>query len=178
MTRIRWTTIGVAGFVVLLGVLLVIVLGRDPAQSHASMLGRPAPALDLPNVDGGKPVSTAALRSRTVVVNFWNTWCIPCRQEHDALTEFHDRHRNDPDFAMVGIVRNDDEATVRDYIARENVRWTIAMDPKGDAAIAYGTTGQPETYVIGPDGIVHAQLFGPASVSDLETMYARAQRST
>jgi cytochrome c biogenesis protein CcmG, thiol:disulfide interchange protein DsbE len=177
VTRIRWITVGVAAFAVLLGALFVTVVGKDPAQPHGSMLDRPAPALSLPNVAGGTPVSTAALRSRTVVVNFWNTWCIPCRQEHEALAQFYANHRNDPDFAMIGIVRDDDEATVRDYVARENVRWTIAMDPKGDAAIAYGTTGQPETYVIGPDGVVHAELFGPASVSDLETMYARARGS-
>jgi cytochrome c biogenesis protein CcmG/thiol:disulfide interchange protein DsbE len=177
MTRIRWITAGVAAFVVLLGALFVVVVGKDPSQTHASMLDRRAPTLDLPNAAGGTPVSTAALRSRTVVVNFWNTWCIPCRQEHDALAEFYARHRDDRDFAMIGIVRDDDEDAVREYVARENVGWTIAMDPKGTAAIAYGTTGQPETYVIGPDGVVHAQLFGPASVSDLETMYARARGS-
>ncbi len=175
MTRIRWVTVGVAAFVVFLGALFAIVVGKDPSQSHASMLDKVAPALELPSLEGGKPVTTTALRSRTVVVNFWNTWCIPCRQEHDALAEFYDRHRDEPDFEMIGIVRDDDEAAVRDYVAREKVGWTIVLDPKGDAAIAYGTTGQPETYVIGPDGIVHAQLFGPATVRDLEAMLARAR---
>jgi cytochrome c biogenesis protein CcmG, thiol:disulfide interchange protein DsbE len=176
VTRIRWATIAVAVFVVALGAVFVMVVGGGPKQQHGSLLNRPAPTFALTNVNGSTPVTSQSLQGRTVVVNFWNTWCIPCRQEHPALVEFYDRHRDDPSFAMVGIVREDDEKTVRAYVERQNVEWTVAMDPKGAASIAYGTTGQPETYVIGPDGTVHAELFGPASVNDLETMLAAAQR--
>jgi cytochrome c biogenesis protein CcmG/thiol:disulfide interchange protein DsbE len=175
MTRVRWATVAVGAFVVALGALFLVAVLGDGAESHGSLLGKPAPAFDLVNVDGDTPVTLDDLRGRTIVVNFWNTWCQPCKQEHPSLTEFYDRHRDDPSFAMVGIVREDDARTVRNYVARENVRWTIGMDPKGAAAIAYGTTGQPETFVIGADGIVHAELFGPASVADLEAMLARAQ---
>jgi cytochrome c biogenesis protein CcmG/thiol:disulfide interchange protein DsbE len=175
MTRIRWATVGVSVFVLLLGGLFVAaVLGRD-ASNHGSLIGQRAPAFELRNVDGGEPVTSRELRGRTIVVNFWNTWCIPCEQEHPALSEFYARHRDDPTFAMVGIVRDDSEKAVRDYVVRENVGWTTAFDPNGAASIAYGTTGQPETYVIGPDGVVHAEIFGPASVDDLEAMLARAE---
>jgi len=175
MTRIRWAAVAVGAFVVALGALFLIAVLGDGAPAHGSLLGQPAPAFELVNVDDGKPVTSDDLQGRTVVVNFWNTWCAPCKQEHPALLEFYGRHRDDPSFAMVGIVREDDERTVRNYVARENVQWTITMDPKGAAAIAYGTTGQPETFAIGPDGIVHAELFGPASVANLEAMLARAQ---
>jgi cytochrome c biogenesis protein CcmG/thiol:disulfide interchange protein DsbE len=162
-------------FVVALGAVFVVAVGGGPKEQHGSLVGRPAPPFALTDVDGGTPVTTSALQGRTIVVNFWNSWCIPCRQEHPALAEFYARHRDDPSFAMVGIVRDDDAKAVREYVARENVRWTIALDPKGAAAIAYGTTGQPETYVIGPDGTVHAELWGPASVGDLERMYDAAK---
>jgi len=176
VTRIRWATAAVALFVLLLGGVLVVAVLGDGAPTHGSLLGKRAPAFDLEHVEDGTPVTSDALRGRYVVVNFWNTWCRPCRQEHPALLEFHERHRNEPDFAMVGIVRDDeDEGEVRDYVVRENVSWTTAFDPGGAAAIAYGTTGQPETYVIGRDGQVYAELFGPASVEDLEAMLASAQ---
>jgi cytochrome c biogenesis protein CcmG/thiol:disulfide interchange protein DsbE len=175
VTRIRWITIAVSVFVLAFGALLVSAVLRGQTQQHGSLVGKPAPAFNLQNIDGATSVRSSALRSRTIVVNFWNTWCVPCRREHPALVEFYDRHRNDPDFAMVGIVREDDARTVRDYVARENVKWTIAMDPNGAAAIAYGTNGQPETYVIGPDGRVAAELWGPANTGDLEQMLARAQ---
>ncbi|MDQ1520446.1 MAG: cytochrome c biosis protein CcmG, thiol:disulfide interchange protein DsbE [Actinomycetota bacterium] len=175
MTRIRWVTIAVSVFVLALGALLLSAVLRGQTQQHGSLVGKPAPAFNLKNIDGATPVTTAALQSRTIVVNFWNSWCTPCRQEHPALAEFYARHRGDPDFAMVGIVRDDDARAVRDYVTRENVKWTIAMDPNGAAAIAYGTNGQPETYVIGPDGRVAAELWGPANIGDLEQMLARAQ---
>jgi cytochrome c biogenesis protein CcmG/thiol:disulfide interchange protein DsbE len=157
--------------------LFVATVGKDPLHQHGSLVGKRAPAFNLTNVDGSSPVTSAALNGRTVVVNFWNSWCIPCRQEHPALVEFYKNHRTDPSFAMVGIVRDDDAKAVRDYVARESVKWTIGIDPKGAAAIAYGTNGQPETYMIGPDGRVHAELFGPATFDDLERMYQRARVS-
>jgi cytochrome c biogenesis protein CcmG/thiol:disulfide interchange protein DsbE len=162
-------------FLLAFGAVLVSAVAGDGAADHGSLLGKPAPAFELVGVQDGEPVTSEALAGRTIVVNFWNSWCLPCRQEHPALTEFHARHRNEPDFAMVGIVRDDAEEEARDYVERENVGWTTAFDPGGDAAIAYGTTGQPETYVIGPDGVVHAELFGPATVEDLEQMLRRAQ---
>jgi cytochrome c biogenesis protein CcmG/thiol:disulfide interchange protein DsbE len=175
MSRIRWVVLGVSVFALALGALFVANVGKDPQETHGSLVGDPAPAFDLQKVDGTTPVTTAGLRGRTIVLNFWNSWCIPCRNEHPALAAFYARHRSEPDFAMIGIVRDDDEAAVRAYVARENVRWTVAMDPGGDAAIAYGTNGQPETFVIGPDGRVAAELFGPATEGDLEAMLARAQ---
>jgi cytochrome c biogenesis protein CcmG/thiol:disulfide interchange protein DsbE len=187
VTRIRWVTLGVAVFVLALGAIFVATIGGGGEQQHGSLVGRTAPTIDVKNIDGGTPVSldtvpttggvttSGTLKGKVVLVNFWNSWCIPCKQEAPALAEFFARHRNDPDFAMVGIVRDDDMQAVREYVARENVKWTIASDPNGAAAVAYGTNGQPETYVIGSDGVVHAELFGPASVDDLERMLQAAR---
>ena len=66
---------------------------------------------------------------------------------------------------------------VRDYVQDENVGWTIGLDPKSKAALAYGTTGQPETFVIGPDGRAAREQFAAVSVDNLETML-RAARGT
>ena len=52
-------------------------------------------------------------------MNFWNSWCIPCRQEEPALQTFYAAHRNEPDFAMVGIVRDDSAEPIRSYVAAE-----------------------------------------------------------
>jgi cytochrome c biogenesis protein CcmG/thiol:disulfide interchange protein DsbE len=175
VSRVRWTTLAVTAFVLALGALFVVAVLGDDAANHGSLLGRRAPAFELTAVEDGTPVTSESLRGRTIVVNFWNSWCIPCRQEHPALMAFYERHRDDPSFAMVGIVRDDTEEAAREYVESKQVGWTTAFDPGGAASIAYGTTGQPETYVIGPDGIVHAELFGPASLQDLEVMLDRAQ---
>ena len=62
-------------------------------------------------------------------MNFWNTWCIPCQQEHPALKQFYARHRDDPDFALVGIVRDDTRRAAGQYAKAEGIDWIIAMDP-------------------------------------------------
>jgi cytochrome c biogenesis protein CcmG/thiol:disulfide interchange protein DsbE len=108
------------------------------------------------------------LKGKTYVVNFWNSWCIPCRQEEPALKSFYAAHRADADFAMVGIVRDDEPAPVRAYIAGNKIDWPVAFDPKGSAGLGFGTTGQPETYVIGPSGVAACGSLGPVSAAELE----------
>jgi cytochrome c biogenesis protein CcmG/thiol:disulfide interchange protein DsbE len=128
---------------------------------------RAAPQFDLTSLDGG-PVSTKALADKTYVVNFWNSWCIPCRQEEPALQSFYAAHRSEPDFAMVGIVRDDEASPVRSYVAANNIKWPVAFDPDGHAALGFGTTGQPETYVISPSGVAACGSLGPVTRQELE----------
>ena len=84
------------------------------------------------------------------------------------LQDFYAAHRSEPDFGMVGIVRDDEESAVRDYVAANNIKWPIAFDPDGRAALGFGTTGQPETYVISPSGVAACGSLGPVSAAELE----------
>lgn len=154
-------------------VLLATRVGTSPSYEGVS-LGKPAPMFDLPTLDGSR-VSLADLRGKVVIVNFWNSWCIPCREEHPALVSFYERHRGEPDFVMVGIVRDDTEAAVREWVIEKGVGWTIALDPDSRAAIDFATTGQPETYAISPDGILIGKQRSRVDTEDLEAMLARAR---
>jgi thiol-disulfide isomerase/thioredoxin len=175
--RIRWIALAVGAVVVLFGVVLALnVSGAEPNTDKGRFTGSkdPAPAFTVEKLEGGK-LSLSDLAGKTIVVNFWNTWCAPCNQEAPALAEFYQRHKNDPDFAMVGIVRDDTRSAVRSYVKDKNVGWTIGFDPKSKAALAYGTTGQPETFVIAPDGAVAAEQFAAVNVDNLETMLGAAR---
>jgi cytochrome c biogenesis protein CcmG/thiol:disulfide interchange protein DsbE len=174
--KVRWIALGALVVVAALGVVLALTVDSDPqAETRKSRLvDKEAPALDLTTLDGDQ-LSSGDLAGRVVLINFWNSWCIPCRQEHHNLVEFYNRHKDDPDFVMVGIVREDTEAAVREYVDEEGVPYPVAMDPGGEAALAWGTRGQPETFTITPDGIVAASLLAPASVDDLEAMLAAAR---
>jgi cytochrome c biogenesis protein CcmG/thiol:disulfide interchange protein DsbE len=108
-------------------------------------------------------------------VNFWNSWCIPCEQEAPALQQFYAAHKDDSDFAMVGIVRDDTTGDVRTYVKDNDVGWTIALDPQNEAALDFATRGQPETYAISPGGVVAAAKYGPMSSGELETFLAAAR---
>jgi cytochrome c biogenesis protein CcmG/thiol:disulfide interchange protein DsbE len=175
--RIRLAAAAVALAVLGLGVVLAVNVEGDPATEGGRFVGTRAPAFTVETLDG-EQLSLADLAGKTVVVNFWNTWCRPCEEEAPALAELWRRHGDEPDFAMVGIVRDDTERAVREYVAERGIGWTIGFDgPPARAALAYATTGQPETYVIGPDGIVAGEQRTAATIADLELM-VRAARGT
>lgn len=172
--RGRWIAL-VGGLTVLgFSVLLAATVGVDPNNRGGQALGKPVPDFDLPTVDGTL-VSSRGLAGKAYIVNFWNSWCIPCRAEHPALDAFYRRHAGEVDFAMLGIVRDDSESAVRKYVADTNMRWTIAFDPHGQASLGFGTFGQPETYAISPAGVVVGAKIGPSTIQALEAMLARAR---
>lgn len=173
----RWIALAVASVLVALGVVLALQVGGDEASGQKARIGlvdQPAPDFDLPTLDGGR-VALADLAGKVVIVNFWNSWCIPCKQEHPALVEFYDRHRDDSDLVMIGIVRDDTEKAAREYVEEQGDDWVMALDPGSRAALDFGTFGQPETYAISPDGVIVGLQLGPVTVADLEAMLARAR---
>lgn len=174
--RARWIAIGVGVFVMVLGVVFALTIGTDPtaADRQNALLGQPAPRFDLPTLDGMR-VSLPALEGTAVIVNFWNSWCVPCRLELPALQAFYARHAQDRDFAMVGIVRSDTRSAVRSYVKQEQMHWIIAFDPGSAAALSFATRGQPETFAITPDGQIVGFQWGPSTVQGLESMLAAAR---
>jgi len=172
----RWIALAVAFVLVGVGVALATQVGGDPRsdQKRSQLVGDPAPRFAVRPLDGGT-LTRGDLAGRAVIVNFWNTWCVPCQDELPALRRFADRHRDDPTVAFVGIVRDDAESAVREYVEAEGIDWTVAMDPGARAALAFGTRGQPETFAITPDGLVAGAQIGPSTEADLETMLTAAQ---
>ena len=129
---LRWLAIGIGTLVALFGVVLSTQMGASPQYSGGPIIDRKAPAFDLPVLDGGGTrVDLTSLAGKSVIVNFWNSWCIPCQEETPALNEFWDRHADDPDVAMVGIVRDDTTGEARAYVTEHGLRYTIALDPEG-----------------------------------------------
>lgn len=173
---LRWIVIGIGSVLAVFGIVLSTQVGTSPQYSGGPILEREAPGFDLPVLDGdGTRVDLASLTGKAVIVNFWNSWCIPCQEETPALNAFWDRHRDDPGVAMIGIVRDDTTGAARTYVREHGLGYTIALDPKGEAALAYGTTGQPETYAISPSGVVTGKQLSRVSVADLEALLASAQ---
>lgn len=172
----RWIAGGAAVVLVALAVVLATQVGSDPRSdaSKSHLAGKDVPEFRVTTLDG-QEVTQADLAGKAVIVNFWNTWCIPCRQEAPALERFYADHAADDDFVMLGIVRDDSRSAVEKWVDNRGDDWTIAMDPGGNAALAFGTRGQPETFAISPDGLVVAYQLGPASVADLETMLSAAR---
>ena len=156
-----------------LAALFLIRLGSgDPNRIPSALIGRPAPAVDLPPVAGlerdGKAVpgiSAAEFRGNVTVVNVWASWCIPCHDEAPFLLELG----GDTRIRLVGINYKDQPDNARRFLNRYgNPFIASGADQTGRAAIEWGVYGVPETFVVGRDGRIAYKLVGPINVENFE----------
>ena len=166
---------------------LVVVLVKsyhtDAALREAATLVGPATlVMSLQNGMGHEDILAAAvgrervLAGKTYVVNFFNSWCIPCHQESAALKAFYDEHKDETDFEMIGMVRDDDEQAIRNYVETQQLEYPVAVKGADKASLDFGTTGQPETYVVNPDGVAVCGTIGPTTQAELN-VFLQAARS-
>jgi cytochrome c biogenesis protein CcmG, thiol:disulfide interchange protein DsbE len=172
----RWVAVAVGVVVAALAVVLATQVGTDPrTDSQTSRLvGKAAPTFTVHTFDG-QTLSSQTLVGKTVIVNFWNSWCIPCQQELPSLRDFAQRHAADPSVVLLGIVRDDTPDAARRYATAEGMTWPLANDAGSSLSVAFGTRGQPETYAISPEGMIVGSEFGPVSVRNLEVLLTAAQ---
>ncbi|MDQ6858351.1 MAG: TlpA family protein disulfide reductase [Chloroflexota bacterium] len=161
-----------------LAVTLTLAFRRDPHDIKTGTVNKPAPAFALQTLDG-TPVSLDQYRGKVVVLNFWASWCIPCKEENPALTDMWERYRG-TDVVLLGIVFQDSRDAARAYTARLGNSWPSAIDDSGRVALSYGVFGPPETYFIGADGIIAGRhigpIDGPTLLKGIETLRQSATR--
>ena len=158
--RSRWRLVAfVLTPIVLFAVVLASGLGRDPRALPSELIGQPAPTFSLPRLDADGTIDLDELGGQVVVVNFWASWCLPCREEHEALEAAWGRYR-ERGVVILGVSFEDtDEGALacRDELGGD---WPLAGDPDSRTAIAYGVFGVPETFLIAPDGSIAAKTTG------------------
>lgn len=139
---------------------LALSFRRDPQDIRTGTVGKPAPAFDLPQLGTDGRIALDSYRGRVVVLNFWASWCVPCKQENPALTRVWERYRMS-EVVLLGIVYQDTTEAALDYTRRMGNTWPSVIDVEGRTAIAYGVFGIPETYFVGPDGVIAGRHIGP-----------------
>ena len=177
--RIRRWIVTLAG-VAVLGPFLFLLgsgLGTDPSLVRSPLLGKPAPAFDLPRIDSSGRMSSAELTGRLYVVNFWASWCVPCREETPALEEFSQRWRPQG-VELVGVLYSDTLGAARQFRTAFGGSWPLVDDPQGRAAIDYGVFGVPETFVVDRRGVIMAKLVGRVSPGTLDDIIGRIERGS
>jgi cytochrome c biogenesis protein CcmG, thiol:disulfide interchange protein DsbE len=154
-------------------VLVVIVGGDDPEGSPEGLLGQPVPEVELVTLDG-QPFHLSSLQGQRVIVNFFNDWCAPCREELPNILAFNATHANDPSFEFVWIARDYEASAIRRWVDAVDPPGIVLLDPGEDAAEAFRTRGQPETYAVRADGTVATFYTGVMQVRDLEAILLTA----
>ncbi|MBC8249459.1 MAG: TlpA family protein disulfide reductase [Anaerolineales bacterium] len=157
---------GKAGWIiatVTIGFLLILGYGLRP--QFASPLGAPAPDFTLSLFDGGE-LSLADLRGSVVVVNFWASWCSPCRDEAPVLERVW-REYKDKDVVFVGVDFKDVTTKAMAFIEEFDITYPNGPDPYNRISGAYHITGVPETFLIAQDGRLIEWYIGPITETSL-----------
>ena len=152
--------IPVALFAALAGFFLSGLFREDPDVIDSVMIGRVAPALTLTDLPG-KPALTAEglADGRVKLVNFWASWCVPCRAEHPQLEALAQ------DVPVMGINYKDQPAAALAFLDELGDPFAAIGADEGRTGLDWGLYGVPETFVVDGDGIVRLRFAGPITVS-------------
>lgn len=160
----RWLVFAalVGPVIVLLGLFAGGLVRHQETLSINAALARgespPVPIVTLSGLDG-PPMSLASLRGRPVIVNFWASWCLPCRDEAPLL-EATWREFRAQGLLVIGVDTQDLERPARAFLREFHVTYPTLRDPDGAVGRRFGTTGVPETFFIGRDGRIHGKFPG------------------
>ena len=162
----RSSMIGLAAGVPIVA-LLAWGLTRDATTIPSPLPGRPAPPFALPTLEGGDTIRLADHSGEVVVLNFWASWCASCVIEHRDLSDAARLYAG-RGVHFYGLLFRDTPANGKQWIERMGGQAYPALVDDGSlTAISYGITAAPETFVIGPDGIVAHKFIGPVDVRRL-----------
>jgi cytochrome c biogenesis protein CcmG/thiol:disulfide interchange protein DsbE len=160
---LTWVGIGAIAATVILAVVLASRFGIDPGLVDSPLIGKPAPDFELEKLAGEGEVSLESLRGEIVIVNFFASWCLQCRNEHGDLVATADSFADDG-VTFVQIAYQEDAEQSLQYLAEAGTSEATfyLADPGSRTAIAYGVFGIPETFFIDPDGTVVGKIIGEA----------------
>lgn len=154
--------------IVVLVTLFALMLGgdRNPKEIKSVLIGKPVPEFSLPALNGGALITQQSLKTgKPLMVNFFASWCVPCRAEHESLmylaTELH--------LPIVGIAYNDRPEKSKLFLENlGNPFSQVAADEEGRVLIEWGASGVPESFLIDGNGIIRYRHWGPIVGDSLE----------
>jgi cytochrome c biogenesis protein CcmG/thiol:disulfide interchange protein DsbE len=151
-------------FVILVG-FLAVGLSRDPQAIPSPLIGKQAPAFEVPQLaDPKKMFSPESMRGQTWILNVWASWCVACREEHPVLVELG-KLQVAP---IIGLDYKDKREDAMTMLSLQGNPYLLsAFDANGRVGIDYGVYGVPETYVIDQAGVIRFKHIGPITMAVL-----------
>lgn len=160
--RAFWVVAAAGVVAVVLGVVFANRFGVDPQLTPSPLIGRQVPAVTLPYLEFDEDFSFADLDGQVAVVNFWASWCIACRTEHEALVGAAAAYR-DLGVTFVGVLVQDTPDHGLDFLDElgRGEPYLYVDDPESRASLEFGLLGVPETFFVDRDGTIVGKVSGP-----------------
>ncbi|HKI52369.1 MAG TPA: TlpA disulfide reductase family protein [Geothermobacteraceae bacterium] len=166
-----------SAFILLVIVILITVVGiglrvksptpQKPAKT--GLVGELAPDFKLPLVGGGE-VNLSDLRGKIVMVNFWATWCPPCKAEMPSMERLYSRFKNSGFELLAVNAEVDGLEVLPEFLQKHKHTFPVPVDTEGEVQAAYGVFRFPESFVVGRDGIILEHVIGGRDWSDRQTI--------
>ena len=164
-TAIRWLAIAL--------VCVEAAVAAQPAPALAPWTGGGTPALALRDMAGGTH-DLAAYRGRVVLINFWATWCEPCRAEMPSMQRLRDKLAGKP-FVVLAVNVDEPDASIRRFLEETRFDLPVLLDPNKTATRAWSVRVMPTSFLIGPDGRIRYRLQGDIDWSNEAVVATIAQ---
>ncbi|AEV19107.1 MULTISPECIES: TlpA family protein disulfide reductase [Geobacillus] len=139
----------------------------NEANGAGPEVDQTAPDLTLPAL-GGQSVKLSALRGKAVVLNFWTSWCPPCKKEMPELAKFYERHGREVALLAVHLTTQDTLDNAERFAKANRLVFPVGLDVRGEALRQYRIQTIPTTYIIDPNGVIRRKIVGPVTAKRLE----------
>ena len=148
--------------VLVAGLAVILIATRREAPRKTAAVDSQAPVFLAADARTGRQLTPADLKGKVVFVNFWASWCQPCKDEMPSIDALYRELAADPSFVMVTLLYKDSPADGLGYLKAMGFNFPVFMDNNGDAARDFGVTGVPETYLIDKKGVLRQRVIGGA----------------
>ena len=150
----------------------LLVAACAHVEDAGPRVGAPAPAYVATTLEGDS-VSLASLKGKVVLLNFWATWCAPCRHETPFLEALYkERSPRGPEIVGVSMDTGDARKDVEDFVREYQVTYSILVDPQMRGMDVYRVLGLPATFLVDREGVIRWMRFGPVSETDHDFLNA------
>jgi len=162
----------IAGILAMVALLVFVFNGRfgqDPRLVDSPLIGRPISDMSFDYLEQDGTFAIADQRGTVLVINFWASWCFPCRLEHDDLTSTALAYQ-DRGVHFLGIVYQDEPEQASAFLDEfgRGTNYSYVVDPDSRAIVELGVFGVPETYIVDADGIIQGKIAGEVNAAVLQ----------
>lgn len=167
-TRARLSVVPLVAWLAVAALLGLFFYGLTTQRLQAGIVPKPntiAPDFQLTTYDG-QSVHLASYRGKVVVVNFWASWCVPCKDEQPVLESLWKRYQ-DRGVVFLGVDIQDTQHDGLAFIRQFGASYPMAPDPTGAVSISYGVVGMPETYIVSREGTIARKIVGPVDANQM-----------